>query len=275
MLTGYHGARRLARRNPGRGRILPDFSTIGVAKAGTTSLYAWLSEHPYVRRARRKEIHYFSEHYYRGTDWYRQHFPLLNEREAFVAEHGRPFITGDASSNYIVHPQAPERMVKLVPSIKLLVCLRDPVDRAYSHFQMLRARGVEPCDSFLKALALEDPHFDGGEVLKDDAVGHPGLRQYLQRGRYAEQLERWFAVFPRRQFHVLTLDELSRDPRGTLEMVLEFLELPPSVGGDFKPLFTQSYEPLGAQARARVAAYFWPHNERLYQLLDRDFGWSA
>jgi Sulfotransferase domain len=274
MLVGYQGARRLARRNPGRGRMLPDFVIVGAAKAGTTSLYAWLSEHPYVRRPRRKEINYFNWQYYRGTDWYRHHFPLLIERQAFVAQHGQAFITGEASPSYMIHVQVPGRMARLLPSIKLLVCLRNPVDRAYSQFQMRRAAGEESCDSFLDALALEDPHFENGESPQGGVVQHASGRTYLLRGHYAEHLERWFAVFPRQQFHILTVDELARDPSGTLDEVLEFLELPPAVLGDLRPRFTQSYDPLSSETRSRVSAYFRSHNERLYELLERDFGWD-
>jgi hypothetical protein len=139
---------------------------------------------------------------------------------------------------------------------------------------MRRAAGEESCDSFLDALALEDPHFENGESPQGGVVQHADGRTYLLRGRYAEHLERWFAVYPRQQFHILTVDELSRDPSGTLDGVLEFLELPPAVLGDLRPRFTQSYDPLSSGTRSLVSAYFRSHNERLYELLERDFGWN-
>src|SRR5690242_8540420 len=97
----YYDARTVVGKNPGRGRLLPDFLVIGTAKSGTTTLYGWLSEHPFVAAATKKEVHYFDYEYYRGLDWYRSHFPSRRERESFAAEHGQPFLTGEASPTYI------------------------------------------------------------------------------------------------------------------------------------------------------------------------------
>ena len=144
MLGGYHSLRALSGRSPGHGRLLPDFVIIGTAKSGTTSLYAWLCEHPCVEPATHKEVHYFDYNYYRGVDWYRAHFPTVRERDAFAATHGRPFLTGEASPSYISHHWVPERLAGLLPQAKLLVVLRDPVQRAYSQFQMSRREGEEP-----------------------------------------------------------------------------------------------------------------------------------
>src|SRR6185312_13258232 len=105
------------------------------------------SEHPFVARPRRKEVDYFSWHYYRGEDWYRGHFPTAAERDAFAAAHGRPFLTGEGSPSYIWQRYpVPERMVRLIPEAKLIVSLRDPVERAYSQFHMRRRDGYEPVE---------------------------------------------------------------------------------------------------------------------------------
>lgn len=263
MLSGYHGLRRVAGRNPGRGRTLPDFVIIGAAKAGTTSLYAWLCEHPDVVRARAKEIHYFSWFHYRGDDWYRYFFPLERERAAYVAEHGRPFITGEASPSYMLEAGAPQRMAKLIPDAKLIVQLRNPVDRAYSQFQMRRRDGQEPIESFPDAVETEG-----------EQVGPAVNRTYVARGRYAEQLERWFKVFPREQFHVLAMEDLAVDPQGALDGVHEFLRLQPRRADNLDPRYVSKYDAMPPQDRARLTEYFRPHNERLYELLGRDFGWE-
>lgn len=274
-LRGYHGLRAAVGANPGRGRMLPDFVIIGAAKAGTTSLYAWLCEHPDVQRADAKEIHYFSFYHYRGDDWYRGHFPPRRDAGAFMAQHGRRLITGEASPSYLLHGDVPARMAKLLPDAQLVVTLREPVARAYSQFQMRRRDGEESCASFMDALALEDG------TLRDPAAGidpapdgWPG-RSYLARGRYAEQLERWFAHYPREQFHFITIDELAHRPDETLDALHAFLGLPPHRSHSLKPMFAGGYTPLGASEHARLAAYFRPHNQRLYALLGRDFGWDA
>jgi Sulfotransferase domain len=278
MLRGFHGARTLVGRNPGRGRVLPDYVLIGAAKCGTTSLYAWLSEHPFVHRPRRKEIDYFTFHYYRGPDWYRHHFPFASDRQAFAAEHGRPFITGEASPNYMLHEQVPQRMAKLMPDVKLLVALRNPVDRAYSQFHMRRRTDQEPLESFAEALEAEDPgfatHGGGASVNLGWASAANGWRTYLSRGLYAEQLERWFAHFPREQFHIVELGELAAEPHRVLGELYQFLGLIPEASGDLEARFTAKYESMPADTRARLAEYYRPHNQRLYELLGREFGWD-
>ena len=275
LLTGYHGLRTAMGRNPGRGRMLPDFVIIGAAKAGTTSLYAWLSEHPFVEHATAKEIHYFSFYHYRGHDWYRGHFPRRRESQAFTAQHGRRFITGEASPSYLLHSEAPVRMARLVPHARLIVALREPVGRAYSQFQMRRRDGEEPCPSFIDAVALEDASLRDADAGIDPAPDELRGRSYLSRGRYAEQLERWFAHFPRERFHFVTIDELAAHPHQSLDAMHAFLGLPAHRSESLQPMFVSGYPPLAPADRDRLAAYFRPHNERLYKLLGRDFGWNT
>ncbi len=274
MLGGYNGLRKATGRNPGRGRMLPDFVILGAAKAGTTSLYAWLCEHPQVRRSAAKEIHYFSFHYERGTDWYRHFFPLERERQASAREHGRPFIAGEASPSYLLDPLVPARMAKVIPRAKLIIALREPVERAYSQFQMRRRDQKEPLQSFITAVAAEDPALRvDGLALDRGAIEDIG-RTYLARGRYAEQLERWLAYFPREQLHIVAMEDLAADPQGTLGGLQQFLGLPRQEAADLEPRFVSKYDPLPAEARQVLGDYFRPHNQRLYKLLGRDFGWD-
>lgn len=274
----YYGLRKAARRNPGRGRLLPDFVIIGAAKAGTTSLYGWLSEHPFVAPASTKEVHYFDYNYYRGEDWYRRHFPLESERSRFASEHGRPFITGEASPPYLSHEWAPRRLSRDLPRAKLLVALRNPVDRAYSQFQMSRREGEEPLESFLAAVQAERDRLapEVARARSDQRYNSwpIGCWSYLLRSRYAEGLQRWLALFPRSQFHFVTLEDLSRDPQATLDAVHEFLDIPAHVYEELRPLHTASYDGMDPQARAWLTEYFRPHNERLYELVGTDFGWD-
>lgn len=269
--------RTLARRSPGRGRLFPDFVIIGAAKAGTTSLNGWLSEHPFVEPATHKEVHYFDYNHYRGDDWYRAHFPLERDRASFAAAHGRPFLTGEASPSYISHDWAPQRLAKTLPDAKLLVALRDPVKRAYSQFQMSRREGEEELESFADAVEIEDRRLDPerARVQADPRYNSwpIGCWSYLMRSRYAEQLERWLALFPREQFHFVTLEQLSADPQGALDRVHEFLGLPPRRHEQLQPLHTAAYDSLPAETRAGLREYFRPHNERLYELVGIDFGW--
>jgi hypothetical protein len=275
----YNAVRRLSGLGPGRGRLLPEFLIIGSVKAGTTSLYGWLSEHPYIAPASTKEVHYFDYNHYRGLDWYRQHFPRNSARGEFAAEHGRPFITGEASPSYISHFWVPERIARVMPDVKLIVALRDPVDRAYSQFQMSRREEEEPYESFDRALDVEDERLDPERArmwANPRYNSWPiGCWSYMMRSRYAEQIERWFERFGRDQFHFLTLDELSTDPEGTLGAVHEFLQLPAFIPDELPHLHAApSYDSLERQTRERLQEYFRPHNQRLYELIGRDLGWE-
>jgi Sulfotransferase domain len=278
LAGGYRGARTLVGRTPGRGRALPDFVIIGAAKAGTTSLYGWLCEHPCVLPAAQKEVHYFDYNHDRGEDWYRSHFPRERALAAGAAADGRRLVTGEASPPYLSHAWAPQRLADLLPQAKLLVTLRDPVDRAYSQFQMSRREGEEPFESFADAVAAEeerlapeqarclaDPHYNSWPI---------GCWSYLMRGRYAEQLARWFELFPREQFHVVTLEDIAADPQRVLDGVHDFLGLSAHRYPNLPRLHTAEYSGMTAQERAALADYFRPHNERLYALLGADLGWS-
>lgn len=272
----YYAARDAARRGPGHGRLMPDFLIIGSRKCATTSLHGWLCEHPLVAPAE-KEIFFFNIHYYRRPDWYRTHFPTVAERDAFAAEHGRPFLVGDATPSYMEHYWTPQRAAKLLPEARLIVCLRDPVDRAHSQFHHYRRRGTEPLETFEEAIAAEperlageaehqqrDPHFHSWRIHRWG---------YLATSRYAEQLERWFAVYPRERFLFLDFDEVAADPAGALARVHAHLGLPDHPREDFPALNSGRYEPLAADTRARLREYFAPHDERLRELTGREFAW--
>ena len=134
------------------GRPLPDFLILGAQKAGTTALYSYLRKHPSIIGPSWKEVSYFDRHYARGPAWYRGNFPnKLRTRGALV---------GEASPSYLFHPLGPRRVRELVPEARLVALLRDPVDRALSHYNHERALGREPL-SFEDALAAEDDRLRG------------------------------------------------------------------------------------------------------------------
>jgi hypothetical protein len=278
VVEAYGAVRAAARSGPGYGRILPSFLIIGTTKSGTTTLYRWISEHPFVAPCSVKETHYFSNYYTRGSQWYRSQFPRQSERDAFAREHGRPFITGEASPSYISHYWAPQRIARELPDVKLIVTMRNPVDRAHSHFQMSRRLGDEPLSTFEEALAAEEQRLAGEDARMRNEPYYRSYRfgnwGYLARGHYVEQLEKWFAAYPRERIHLLSLEELSTRPHETLDAVHEFLGLPPFRAADLEPRHVGEYDPLAPETRARLAELFRPDNQRLYELAGRDFGWD-
>ena len=249
-------------------RPLPDFLILGAQKAGTTALYAYLRRHPQITGPSWKEVSFFDRHYARGEAWYRGNFPNALRARGLV---------GEASPSYLFHPLAPERVAALVPEAKLVALVRNPIDRAFSHYQHEVALGREPL-SFENALAAEDDRLHGEEerMLADPAYfSHAWWNYtYLARGRYAEQLERWFAAFPREQLLVLFTEELSADTPATYRRVLEFLGAPPHRLDSYPRVFERQYEPMPLETRERLAVEFTEPNRRLYELLGRDLAWG-
>lgn len=277
LRSAYDAARTLAGRNPGRGRLLPDFLIIGSTKCGTTSLHGWLADHPLVADTQ-KEIHFFNMNYHRRADWYRCHFPSERARDRFAAEHGRPFISGEATASYLAHHWTPQRAAKLVPNARLIVCLRDPADRSYSQYHYFRRRGSEPLESFEEAIASEEERLRGEESREIADPRYHSWRVfrwgYLRTSRYAEHLERWLEVFPREQFLFLRFEDVVAAPDRALEQVHEHLGLPSHDNANLRTLNAGSYEPMDEATRERLREYFRPHNERLYELTGIDFHWS-
>lgn len=283
---GYYGLRRIAGRGPGRGRVLPDFLVIGAAKCGTTSLFDWVCEHPHVSRPStdgraRKELLYFDYNFHRGVDWYRRHFPLEQERDEFEREHGRPFVTGEATASYLTGHWVPGRVRRVLPDVKLIVTLRNPVDRAYSAFQMSRRERLEECESFEEAIALEAERLAGelDRVHSDPRYNPPlppplGYWSYLHRSRYAEHVARWLEVFPREQLLFLEFEDIVADPASALDRVHAFLGLAPHRGGELRKLNAGAYTEMNPRTRTELVEHFRPHNQRLRELTGIDFGWD-
>ena len=263
-------------RATARWRPLPDFLVIGGQKCGTTALYAYLRWHPRITGPAWKEVSYFDRHYGRGEAWYHGQFPSRPRLRVTGGRSGRLPLVGEASPSYVLHPNAPERVHALVPDVRLVVLLRDPVDRALSHYNHEVALGREPL-SFEEALEREPERLQGElERLGDTSYFSHAWWDYtyLARGRYAEQLERWLAVFPREQLLVLASERLRADPAATYARVLEHLRADPFDLPDYPPVFEREYAPMAEETRRRLEEVFAPHNERLYALLGENLGWS-
>ncbi|MGH9276270.1 MAG: sulfotransferase domain-containing protein [Acidimicrobiales bacterium] len=258
-------------------RVLPDFVIIGAQRGGTTSLYNYLADHPSVGRAFTKELRYFDVGYEQGPAWYRSRFPTSANLALRARRHGAG-IAGEASPDYLFYPLAPRRLSAVVPDAKLIVLLRDPVERAWSHWWHQVRRGHEAL-TFDEAIAAEDSRLSPG-LLDIDADAatltfHDHHHSYAARGVYAPQLERWWRVVPREQTLVLRSEDLFDRPATVFEEVLDFLELPHWQPPTFESLNRMAAGAMSAGAQASLVEHFRPHNRRLADLLGQDLGWDG
>lgn len=250
---------------------LPDFLIIGAQKCGTTALYDTLVQHPSVLPAYQKEVHYFDRYYNKGLLWYKANMPSRTARKAAPEA-----IAGEAAPSYIYHPLAAQRVKSLLPNAKLIVLLRNPVNRAYSHYQKELDRKDETI-SFEQALDKEAERVEGGlpKVLAGKHSHNWWHFSYMARGRYAEQLERWFKLFPREQFLILRSEDYAARTSEIVNEACRFLGLAENQITEFPRSNKSGYEkPLAPETRERLVNYFRPHNQRLYEMIGRDMEWD-
>jgi Sulfotransferase domain len=285
-------ARRRFRYATRKRRILPSFLIIGAQRAGTTSLFRYLLAHPDVAGPSggdpavwwAKEMHFFDEKFAKGVDWYRSFFPLSATRERY-RRRGHDLQTGEATPYYLFHPAVPARVAVTLPDVRLIALLRDPVERAYSHHQMMSRTGREKL-GFEEALAAESERLAGVEkalmseavqVLPSGAWAHHEHRHraYFARGLYAEQLERWLEHFDREQLLVLGTENLLSRPAKTYADVLGFLGLREWQLESFPEHNKKPYSAMDPEVRALLQDRYAEPNARLVELLGRGFEWAA
>jgi len=184
---------------------LPTFIIAGAMRCGTTSLNGYLREHPQVAVSQPKEVHFFDLHYDEGLEWYRGHFP----------EPGPAVAIGEATPDYLYHQEAVARIAASIPEVKLIVMLRNPVDRAYSHYWHNRSRGRETL-GFEAALDAEPGRLAEGPEPRR-------IFSYADKGRYRAQVERVYATVPPQRVLVRTFEELERNPAAVFVDTCRFL----------------------------------------------------
>jgi hypothetical protein len=225
-------------------------------RCGSSSLYRWIARHDEYTPPRRKEIHFFNHHFDKGLSWYRAFFPIAKDG----------IVTFEATPAYLSHPLAAQRASETVPDAKIIASLRDPVERAWSHYRFRRALGYE-ARSFHDA--IED------ELTSDSArsASSPGrIAPYLAAGRYGDHLPAWMNGFGRDRVLLLDADALFAGDTQMLDDIDEFLELPLS----HVPLSSLNSAPAGAideGIRVELQRYFSASNSVLASLTGRPFKW--
>ncbi len=251
-----------------RWRKLPDFIIIGTQKGGTTSLFACLKQHPEVAMSRQKEAHFFNTHFEKGLIWYKRFFPFKNSKK----------IAGEVTPCYMYHPQAAERMKAILPNVKLIVMLRNPIDRAYSGYIMGREFGWDDTETFEAALEQEE-HYKILKIktLQDNPKYYSEAQDrlfYLERSKYYSQLKLWFKYFKREQFLFIKSENFFKNPKNELTKVYDFLSITRLYPEDLKPRNARNYDAILPETATQLDSYFKKENEQLIELLGEEFSWE-
>jgi hypothetical protein len=259
--------------------MTPSFLIVGGQRCGTTSMYNALTQHPSVLSGVLcKGVHYFDLRYHKGWRWYLSHFPLVAYQQWVARRVEGPVMTFEASSYYMFHPLAAERIEKDLPGVRLVVMLRDPAERAYSAHAHEYARGFET-EPFEKALELEEERNRGEEErLRSDPAAHSFHHQhhsYLVRGRYIEQLERLERLFGRERIHVLESQAFFKEPEPVFAALTRFLGLPDASTIRFEKRNARPRDTMSPELRARLEEYYEPYDARLAEWLGHTPLWRA
>jgi hypothetical protein len=260
-----------------RGRLLPEVIIVGAQRSGTTTLFRLLSEHPQVTRpSLSKGTAYFDLHYDKSFRWYRGHFPL--RLTAWLRSKGKRRITFESCGYYMFHPLAAERIAERLPGVKIVVLLRDPVERAYSAHRHELRRGFETL-AFDEAIRAEAQRIEGEE---ERLVREPYSRSfehqhhaYLARSRYFDQVERLLGIFGHDRVRVMDAEALFADPGQELGDLCRWLGLEPPRSVPMTQWNAEPREPLSTEQHRLLADYFRPHDEKLEWLLGRPLSWQG
>ena len=258
-------------------RILPSFIIIGAQRCGTTSLYDYLSNHPQIIPSPVKELFYFDDYYTRPINWYKSFFPTEKQKEKLERDLLARVITGEASPSYFFHPYAARRIKETLPQVKLILVLRDPIERAYSHYNHIKRLNRDPL-SFEEALQKELERItpDIEKLAKDEFYKADQRRDYsyLTRGYYAKQLKEWYKYFPKEQLLVVQSEEFYRETPRVYNEIVEYLGLNSYTLPVFEAKNALKYAKMAPETKEKLKAYFAPKNEELYELLGKRFDWQ-
>ncbi|MEM7100809.1 MAG: sulfotransferase domain-containing protein [Pseudomonadota bacterium] len=207
--------------------MLPNFLIIGAPRSGTTWLAMNLREHPEIFMPRIKEVHYFDRHFEEGQGFYEDFFTTATER-----------VIGEATPDYIYYPEVPSRISALIPECKMILCLRNPIDRVYSRYWNSVAKYEENRD-----LSFEDK-------LREKPL-------FIDEGKYYTHLKRYYEHFSPDQFLILDFHEINNEPNAVLRRTYDFLGVAP----DFVPETTDLVVNTAAAKPflAKSKSMYWVH----------------
>ena len=251
-------------------RSLPDFIIIGTVRSGTTSLYSNICEHPCVLPAAYDELGFFDSNFHLGLNWYRSLFPT-NFSKWYVKRKMKFAITGEDTPFYIWNPDVAQRILKILPNVKLIVLFRNPVDRAYSNYHLGRRDGDENL-SFEDAIQSELENLKKLEKNSEKNIEKYTIpRSYVAKGFYSEQLKTWLKLFKREQLFITSTENFELNPQETLNQIFDFLQIPKYEITHPKKYKVASYPKMENETRKFLVNFYKKFNDELFELIGKEF----
>ena len=267
-----------------RHHLPPDFMVIGAQKAGTTALYQYLSIHPGIAATEVKEHHFFNceKNYAKGLDYYQTIFPVTPGK----------LLTFDASAGYLMNPNGAGRIHDYKLDVKIIALLRNPVERAYSAWQMHRKKyetrpawfftdWVDACNETIEFKKRGDNCIFDFRLYIEEEISLLERKSFIaapvvRQGFYAQQLDRYYKLFPKEQILVIHSEDLRLRTRAALDAIQDFIgvahydytleELPPVFVGGYT-------EKMDGSTRSFLSDYYKPHNDQLFDMLGTSYEW--
>ena len=242
----------------------PYFIIIGSPRCGTTSLYKYITSHPQILAAAEKEICFFSKYFNLGMAWYNAHFfPETDKKE---------FFTGEATPTYLNYPLVEQRLYQSLPQVKLIIILRNPVARTFSHYQMWVRRGTEK-RSFAEVINAEMERLATATETDLEKAIYWKQCEYIDKSLYVYSIRRWMRFFPKEQFLILSSETFYANPAVVMQKVFKFLDVPDYQLTHYEKYNAGLYQPAIDATHQRLTEFFQPHNRNLEEDLGRKFFW--
>ena len=251
-----------------KNHALPNFIIIGAMKSGTTSLYNYICDHPSVIAAEYDEIGFFDSNYHLGLNWYRSLFPTKKQLKSLEQKEDQG-ITGEDTPFYFWNEESANRIKEILPNVKLILILRNPINRAYSeyHDKVQSGRTKKSFEQYIQS-ELENLKKNSPPPSKfndDDSI--------LLRGIYSKQFENWSRIFSKKQIIVLQSEQLLEKPQKVLNEIYNFLGL---TEFNLKNKFSKKkkkYQDMNSETREILRDFYYPYNEKLFQMIEKRFDW--
>jgi len=257
-------------------RTLPNSFIIGEMKCGTSSLHEYLKQNSFTYASSKKETYFFSNNptFNEGFSWYRSFFPLKMSIFFFKLMNKHEPCIFESTTDYMYSSITPQRIKDSIENPKFIVCLRNPIERTYSHYKHCVQKGFEDKKTFEDAL---DSEKDRLKKFREEGLEHTtwSAWSYIERSKYYDSLKRWFEIFSKENFYFVDFNELDKDPIFVMREIEDFLEIPHYNNYDFtRYMVGDKSKDTSSLTRERLEKLFTESNEKLSNLINISFNWK-